>query len=144
MASQNPDDAKSRGSYLVKNHVRSFFVLDCNTGYLYFFKKTTQEKPTKIIHLQGGVISDSEEIFEDPINGEKIPAFELSLKKRTYIIVPEYAIDYDLTLKEFSSCVIKNRPKGHYRKKVAKGAMSVAKIPWNVVRMVTFSLEKIR
>ena len=39
--------------------------------------------------------------------------------------------------------MFRNKLKGEYRKKVAGGVVSVAKMPWNVVRMVTFSLEKI-
>jgi hypothetical protein len=93
--------------------------------------------------LQGGTIYESEEHFEDPINGEHIPSFDMVLGKHKYQIVPEYAKEFDLLLKEFKHCVSMHRPKGHYRKKFANGAVSVAKAPWNVIKLVTFSLEKI-
>jgi len=91
-----------RGS-MICNYVRSFFVVDCNTGYLYFFKKITQSKPTRIMHLGGGIITEGEEHFEDPTNGEHIPSFELILNKKTYQIVPEYASDFEVLLNEFKN-----------------------------------------
>ena len=69
-----------RGS-MILNYVRSYFVVDWNTGLLYIFKKSNQNKPSRILHLSGGKISEGEQHFEDPINGEHIPSFELMLKK---------------------------------------------------------------
>lgn len=121
-----------RGS-LILNYVRSFFVVDCNTGLLYIFKKLKQDDPSKILHLNGGVITDSEQHFEDPESKRHIPSFDLALNGKTYQIVPEHPDNAELLRREFEKMVKFPKPEKQYGKKMVNGAVTVAKSPWKLV-----------
>ena len=128
-----------RGS-LICNYIRSFFVVDCNTGLLYIFKKTNQDKPSRVLHLNSGIIRESEQMLEDPETREHIPSFELILQKKTYQIVPEHIEDFDLLLKEFRKMVDFPKPSKEYGKKMMNGVVTVAKSPWKLVsKSISFS-----
>jgi len=122
---------------MILNYVRSFFVVDCNTGLLYVFKKTSQDKPTKILHLNGGVVKQGEQVFEDPDSKQHIPSFDLKLNDKTYQIVPEHAEDFETLLKEFKLMITFDKPNKGYGKKMMNGAVSVAKSPWKLVSTCT-------
>ena len=83
--------------------------------------------------MSGGRISEGEQHFEDPINGEHIPSFELTLKKKVYQIVPEYSADFEMMINAFKEMINFPRPKKEIGKKVTNGAVTVAKMPWKFV-----------
>jgi uncharacterized protein YlzI (FlbEa/FlbD family) len=118
---------------MILNYVRSFFVVDCNTGLLYNFKKLSQNNPSKILHLNGGVITEGEQHFEDPGSKQHIPSFELLLNGKKYQIVPEHAEDFDTMVKEFKKMVRIPKLKKQYGKKMVNGSVTVLKTPWKLV-----------
>jgi hypothetical protein len=62
--------------------VRTFFVLDNDTGLIHIFKNIKQDKPNKTISLSGGSFPEQQRIISDPAKGTVIPSFEFKLRKR--------------------------------------------------------------
>lgn len=90
--------------------------------------------------MNGGVINESDEVFEDPETKRKISSFELLLNKKVYQVIPEEEDQFELLVEEFKKMIMFPKPDKEYGRKMVKGAVTVVKLPWKLVSKCKFLL----